>query len=177
MSVMPVYITVIAIMQASWGQLPSDVGASYDRTQVPFGRDISILTSLIPSEMSTTLLVPNLSMLGRQIVKTKLFGQGHKDPYRALKASLEIVDGIDDAGASAIGIIKDAASSDVWQNMVLWLPATNPTAMMTFMQPVQISAGVYRVTIAGQASFAAEHGEFFATVTEVRGYQRLFEQS
>ncbi len=160
MSVMPAYFLLTAIMLASVGQLPAEVGATYDRIQSPAGRDITILTALIPADMSATLLMPNLSKIGHHIVSTKLFGQQHKDPYRSLKASLEIVDGIDDAGAGAIGIMGDTTSAEIWQNMALWLPATNPTAMMTFMQPIQISAGIYRVTIAGHPSFAAEHGDY-----------------
>lgn len=160
MSVLPAYFIVSAILLAQAAPLPSEVGTSFGQAPKPVGRDIATLTSLIPANMSALVLVPNLSKLGRQIVSTKLFGEGRNDPYHSLKASLEIVDGIDDAGAGAISIIGKAASTEMWQNMVIWLPATNPAAVMTFMQPIQISAGLYRVTIAGQASFAAEQGGF-----------------
>ncbi len=160
MSVMPAYIVAAAVLAAPIGQWSTEVGSNDSRTQVPLGRDISILTSLIPADMSATILVPNLSQLGRHIVTTKLLGHQYKDPYQSLKATLEIVDGIDDTGAGAIGIMGESSSADLWQNMVLWLPVTNPAAIMTFMQPKSISRGIYHVTIAGQASFAAEQGDF-----------------
>lgn len=102
-------------------------------------------------------------------------------PLLLVKGQLGMVEGIDEGGAAAIAVLPggggrveesggDARPTDPTEGgdarptnpteVVMWVPTTDRTKLLAFISPEPVEAGIEKVELRGEESFAGTRGRF-----------------
>lgn len=155
------------IVVAGVGQAGA-TGDAQDSTVAPpvgvveAGGGLAELLALVPSDPAAVLVVPRMDRFDERLL-------GVAAPYglpsglsihQYLKSTLELVAGIEPKGAAAVVFLKGVATGEAVPRFLLIVPASDSAAVMTFLSPAPVDAGVMQVRLRGRESFAAVRGRF-----------------
>ena len=123
------------------------------------------LLNVIPADATAFLAIRNLKELDNDVVavSTQLgFPLGPEGMFPAplewLKTSLGLTEGLNERGGAAL-VVLNAGKAKSFEELpglvVLFVPATDPKALLTALGGEEATDGVYRVTISGAPSVAA----------------------
>lgn len=121
------------------------------------GREI---LSALPADTVAVLTVRDLAECDRRLA-TLLARMGLPiSPYASLKGAFDIVTGLDDHGSAAVALMPLPRQEGNTQPLVVLLPTSDPSVLMTFLSPQALENDYVRVTLRGREAYAAAKGGF-----------------
>lgn len=124
--------------------------------------DLSNLLAQVPSDAAALLVAPRIDRFDErlgELIATCGLGPG-MSIQRYLQSTLELVAGLEPQGPVAVALLGVGAPGETAQRLLLIVPTSDPTALMTFLSPSPEDAQVTRVRLRGRDSFASVRGRF-----------------
>ncbi|UCC30912.1 MAG: hypothetical protein JSU86_01285 [Phycisphaerales bacterium] len=81
-------------------------------------------------------------------------------PYTLLKGALGIVTGLDDEGSAALALLAPGPAGVPSTRIALLMPTTDPTALLTFLNPQPVDEKYVKVTLRGRETYVGTKSRF-----------------